>query len=190
MRRSPRSDPRRSPREASGRPRKDHLASISVLLVLLATFAGCDTAEDDRSSCAGPVSRTVILGVTDGLVFDTGDVTAEAEALTSDLVSYKSGSTVDLKSGIEVGTIDRLPLRWFRSLGGKGILYGSLDEVPWELPTNENLNEFLHGPEPGFAFTVANLLSKGDYTRVFIEDYNDASGAVTLRYETVPPPCK
>lgn len=161
----------------------------ATLIALVALVAACDADEGEQAGCRQPVSGLVTLKVTDGLVFDTGSVTSEAEAMTSDLISYKSGSTVDLKSGIEVGTVDRLPLRWFRTPGGAGIRYDSLAAVPWEPPGETNLNEFLHGPEPGYGFVVANLLSKGDYTRVFVEEYNDATGAVGLRYETVPPAC-
>ncbi len=162
-------------------------------LFLLGAFAAlaiaCDEDEGGGAQCHGAKTGLVTLKVADGLVFDTGVITPEAEAMTSDVVSYKSGSTVDLKSGIEVGTIDRVPFRWFRTEGGVGIVYDSLDAVPWEAPDETNLNEFLHGPEVGYAFTVQNRMSRGSYTRAYVEAYEIATGAVTLRYETVPPPC-
>ena len=176
-------------RRQAPRPRHVSLWTTVLAAALVTLSAACDTEAGAQATCREPVTGLVTLSVTDGLVFDTGAVTNEAEAMTSDLVSYKSGSTVDLKSGIEVGTTDRLPLHWFRSPGGVGIRYESIAEVPWEAPTTENLNEFLHGPEPGYGFVVANLLSRGAYTRVFVDDYNDATGAVSLRYETVPPAC-
>ncbi len=165
------------------------LLILGLALIVALTFA-CDEDESGGSQCRTAKSGVVTLNVTDGLVFDTGAVTSEAEAMTSDLVSYKSGSTVDLKSGIVVGTIDRVPLKWFRSEGGVGLVFDNLDAIPWEAPGQENLNEFLHDPAPGFGLAVENLVSKGDYTRVFVEAYDETTGAVTLRYETVPPPCK
>jgi hypothetical protein len=182
-------DATRNPEAAWPRLTLHRLALAMAITTLVALAPGCDEDEGPGTQCRTAKSGLVTLKVTDGVVFDTGVVTSEAEAMTSDLVSYKSGATIDLKSGIEVGTVDRVPLRWFRSAGGVGLSYDKLEAIPWEAPGQENLNEFLHGPEAGFGLAVTNLVSKGPYTRVFVEAYDDATGAVTLRYETVPPVC-
>jgi hypothetical protein len=149
------------------------------VLVLLSSAAACDGATEGVV-CEPLVEDSATLGVDQGLVLLDGRVLADEDGRTSDLVCYASGSSFDLKSRVRAGTTDRLPLRWFRDAGGKGLVFASLTDVPDQAPTSDDANLFVNDPQPGFGFTVATPDS-ASYARVRVDAVSPAG--VTLSYQ-------
>lgn len=151
------------------------VVAVGVALVLGACGGGSG-GED----CDPLVENAATLHADQGLRLLDGQVLSDQDGRSTDLVCYVSGESFDLKSRIRSGSTDRLPLRWFRDAGGKGLLYASLDDVPDQAPSSDDANLFVNHPEAGYGFTVATPDS-ASYARVWIEAV-DASG-VTLQYQ-------
>lgn len=139
----------------------------------------CDGA-DGGPACDPLIENAAALQADEGLTFADGRVLASQDGRSVDLVAFKSGDSVDLKSRLRSGSTDRLPLRWFRDAGGQGIVYASLTDVPDQAPTSDDLNLFVNHPQAGYGFTVATTDS-ASYARVWVQSV--VGGAVTLQYQ-------
>jgi hypothetical protein len=148
-------------------------------LLAFGWLAACDGASEG-APCEPLVENSAALGVDEGLVLLDGRVVTDEDGRTSDLVCYASGSSFDLKSRVRAGTTDRLPLRWFRDAGGRGLVFASLTDVPDQAPTSDDANLFVNDPQPGFGFTVATPDS-ASFARVRVDAVSP--GGVTLSYQ-------
>ena len=140
-----------------------------------------------NAACSAP-SGVVTLGLDDGLIFDGEQVVPQAEVFSVDLIAYKSGLTLDLKSGIPAGSGDHLPLIWFRDELGRGQVFETIDEVPETWPVEEHVNGFVHDPVPGNALILHNLASVVSPTVVWVSAVGmegNVTTSVTLEYRGV-----
>ncbi|GEM_PF-4756756 len=111
------------------------------------------TVTKKESAPAAPAVKKVSFGVDEGVVFSSGQIVKDGSGLKVDLIAYKHGSGIDLKSG-RVGTSNK-PLR---SMGKKS--FDSLGAVPCDTPSS---TAYMSLPQSGYAFTVAGNKSDGFY---------------------------
>lgn len=164
--------------------------ALPLLALAALSPAACDSAETAAADvvAAAPqgVSGEVTLGIDGAVVFDTGTVDPTGHHLTADLIAYKSGAGMDLKSGVPNGTTSHQPLRLFKTAGGKPATYASLDEVPREVPAADEANTYVPKAAAGMGFVVQNNISSG-YTAVWVKSVDDNPTTVTIAYETFEP---
>jgi hypothetical protein len=114
-----------------------------------------------------------------GARFAESTAEAQSSPLSADLICYASSQTVDLQAGAGPTMAKQKHLKLFRTPGGTVQKFGSLDEVPAEIPADTD-RDMVHHAKAGNGFVVENNVSPG-YTRVFIKDAGE--GYVVLEYQ-------
>lgn len=163
------------------------MRAIPLLFALaLAACEASDPATDTAVAAPQGVTGEVTLGVDGAVVFGTGAVAAKGNHLTADLIAYKSGAGLDLKSGVPQGTTSRQPLRLFKTAGGVAETFGSLADVPREAPAAADANAYVPKAAAGMGFVLQNNITEG-YTAVWVKDAGGSPPTVTVAYETFAP---
>lgn len=158
--------------------------SVRMMCLLIAwTCGACDGGGEQEEHCGPPPVHTVTLSITDGLIFDQAKAIAEAELMQVDLICYKAGSKMQLKSGIQAGTTNHQPLHWYQTTPNQGEIFTGLDQIPDVPPSSDDQNQHVHDPVAGNGFVVKNLISSGSHTRVFVASVSESGGDVTLQYQ-------
>lgn len=125
-----------------------------------------------KKPAAAP-AKVVTLEVDEGVVFSTGQSLKDGSGLKVDLVVYRHGASIDLKSG-RVGT-DNQPVH---KLGNDE--FDSIAKVPCEAPSDSEKGGYVQLPKAGQAFTVRGNKSSG-YYRVRVKSTTGTSA--TVEYE-------
>ena len=133
-------------------------------------------------SVPGANYSEVTLVANTGINFSTGQTFKMANYANSDLFATQGSSYLKLTPGGSKSTKTQ-PIRWFKTNGGLVKTFNSLDNVPWEYPTDAEASKSLVSAKPGVGFVVRNNLSDG-YTRVWIKTGDSKS--VTIQYQYVP----
>ncbi len=123
-----------------------------------------------------PVKRltgTATLKADHGVLFSDASVVKDGSGLKVDLVAYKHGTGLDLKSG-RVGT-DNQPLHKF---GSKK--FASLSEVPCDAPSSAERGGYFQLPPTGAGFTLTGNKTAGTF-KVWVKSSTGPS--VVIQYE-------
>lgn len=161
------------------------MALALAVVALVACDDGGGTSAGGADVQAAGATGTVTLGIDGAVVFDTGAVDPTGSHLTADLIAYKSGSGLDLKSGVPQGTTSRQPLHLLKTAGGVPATFASLDEVPAELPSDTEANAYAAKVKAGMGLVVRNNISAGN-TVVWVEAAEASPPSVTIRYRVIP----
>lgn len=131
---------------------------------------------------AAPQSATLTLSPEGGALFGTGTVLPEASPLKVDLICYASSKSVDLQAGAGPTMAKQKHLKLFRTPGGTTAKFGSIAELPAELPEDDD-RDMVHHAQAGNGFVVENNIS-GGYTRLFVKEASTTK--VVLEYLVIP----
>lgn len=119
------------------------------------------------------LAGTVTLKADQGVLFSNGSVVNDGSGLKVDVIAYKHGSGLDLKSG-RTGT-DNQPLHKFGSTK-----YGSIKEVPCTAPSASERGGYFQLPPAQAAFTVTGNKTQGTF-KVWVKSSDGPS--VVIQYE-------
>lgn len=137
---------------------------------------------ESKPTPPAPAIGEITLKPEQGAVFVEKQAELNASPLSVDLICYDSSKTVDLQAGAGPTMAKQKHLKLFRTPGGTVKKFGSIDEIPVELPEAED-RDMVHHAEAGMGFIVENNVSPG-YTKVFVKDGQDAS--VILQFQILP----
>lgn len=129
-----------------------------------------------------PAVSELTLKPEQGAVFVEQKVLLNASPLKVDLVCYDSSKTVDLQAGAGPTMAKQKHLKLFRTPGGTVKKFANIQEIPTELPGDED-RDMVHHAETGMGFIVENNVSPG-YTKVFVKEGQDAS--VVFQFQLLP----
>jgi len=142
--------------------------------------AGNAPDEPEPEVQAAPVYE-ITLKPEQGAVFANGDVLSEASPLKVDLICFASSISVDMQAGAGPTMSKQKHLKLFRTPGGTVQKFSSIDELPDELPKDDD-RDMVHNADAGNGFVVENNVSQG-YTKVFVKDADD--GKAVLQYQPI-----
>ena len=103
-----------------------------------------------------PQASTLTLTPEGGAVFGSGEVLAATSPLKVDLICYASSKSVDLQAGAGPTMAKQKHLRLFRTPGGTTAKFGSMAELPVELPEDGD-RDMVHHAMPAFNPTATGM---------------------------------
>jgi hypothetical protein len=136
----------------------------------------------EEAAPAAPTSAVLTLQPETGAVFANGQALPEASPLKVDLICYASSKSVDLQAGAGPTMANQKLLKLFRTPGGTTAKFGSLAELPDDLPQAGD-RDMVHHAQAGMGFVVENNVSSG-HARVFVKEASTEK--VVLEYVLVP----
>jgi hypothetical protein len=131
-------------------------------------------------AAASPAAELTLLPE-QGAVFANSAAVGQASPLKVDLICYASSKTVDLQAGAGPTMAKQKHLKLFRTPGGTAATFGGLQELPADLPADDD-RDMVHNAEGLMGFVVENNVSPG-YTRVWVKEAS--AGNVVLQYQVV-----
>ncbi len=134
-------------------------------------------------------SGTAQLHHEEGLVLGTCTVlpVGEAHDQKCDLMAYRHGDGLDLKSGVIPRTTERRRMHVFKS-GGRPDNFQGLDAVPDVAPSAADAQEQAVNIVAQMAFTVEHNVTPTGYARVWVESVTTGlEPMATVHYEIVEP---
>lgn len=118
-----------------------------------------------------------------GIDFATGLLVKKANWSNCDLFATAGHKFLKLSPGGASPTTGQ-PLRWFQNIGGFVQTFGSIEDVPLQLPTEEDGSKSLVKAKPYVGFVVKANLSN-HFARVWIRDAGP--DFVTIEYQLMSP---
>lgn len=165
---------------------RSHLLTAALIATLSLGLTAC-AADDGQASATGGM-REVLLGLNEGVVFSTGEITKGASIKASDLLVFAhKGEDIDLKPGVDPQGTAHRQAKVFRDGDqptSPNLVFDNLDQVPATIPDGSVQDDYLRRAARGNALVVENNVS-GGYTKVFVDLYNKPGRNVRLHYVAV-----
>ncbi len=155
--------------------------SIDAILKSQGTQEGAAATQPEEPAADKPASSKLTLSPEQGAVFANAAALPAASPMKVDLICYASSKTVDLQAGAGPTMANQKHLKLFRTPGGTVAKFGSLAEIPPDLPGPDD-RDMVHHAAPGNGFVVENNVSPG-YTRVLVKEASQDK--VVIEYELV-----
>ncbi len=114
----------------------------------------------------------------EGMDFASDTVVMDGHPLKVDLICYAGSQGLDCQAGAGPTITNQKHLKLFRTPGGTIETFGSVEDLPDDLPTEAD-RDMIHGAEAGWGFVLENNLSD-TYTRAFIKKATQDS--ITIQY--------
>jgi hypothetical protein len=139
-------------------------------------------AEAGPPPAAAPPIGTLSLAPEAGAIFGSGAALPDSSPLKVDLICYASSKSVDLQAGAGPTMANQKLLKLFRTPGGTTAKFGSIGELPTDLPQDGD-RDMVHHAQAGNGFVLENNIT-GGHTRVFVKEASTAK--VVLEYQMMP----